>query len=205
MNQKIAVLGATGATGTELVTAALRRDHHVIAIARNPNQLATRDLRLEVRRGDVLDPGTLKDAIAGAHVVLSALGARAGRPPTTLYSAGTANLLEAMKAHRRAAADLHQRHSGCPGIGGQPARAADRPADPVPLLRRRLPRLAAHGAISCRPQRRVRLKRAASPTPDEQARARPRSAPRSRSPIDPQRRGCGTAMLRRIHEGNEEG
>ena len=98
MNQKIAVIGATGATGTELVTAALRRGHHVIAIARNPNQLATRDPRLEVCWGDVLDPGTLKDAIAGAHVVLSALGSRAGRPPTTLYSAGTANLLEAMKA-----------------------------------------------------------------------------------------------------------
>jgi putative NADH-flavin reductase len=80
-------------------------------VARNPAALADLETRsaapsrpgpgnatLTVRAGDVLEPDTLAGSVDGADAVLSALGSRAGRTPTTVYSAGTAHVLDAMRA-----------------------------------------------------------------------------------------------------------
>ena len=95
---RIAVFGATGATGRELVRTALERGHVVVAAARDPARLVVRDDRLEVRRADVLDPGSLAAVVDGADAVVSALGSGAGRVPTEVYSAGVAHVLDAMRA-----------------------------------------------------------------------------------------------------------
>jgi uncharacterized protein len=85
---RIVILGATGATGRHVVTEALRRGHAVVALARQPSVLADlADDRLEVRRADVHQPGTVTAACGDADAVVSALGISRGGPAGTL-SAG---------------------------------------------------------------------------------------------------------------------
>lgn len=95
---KLTLFGATGGTGAQVLTQALAAGHHVTAIARHPESIGTRHPALEVIQGDVLSPGSLEDEIHGADAVLSALGAEAGRRPTTVYSQGTAAITAAMQA-----------------------------------------------------------------------------------------------------------
>lgn len=95
---RIAVFGATGGTGQELLRQALALGHEVIALARRPEAVATRDERLRVVEGDVLRPADVASAVTGTDAVISALGIGMHRHPTTVYSAGTGNVIDAMKA-----------------------------------------------------------------------------------------------------------
>jgi putative NADH-flavin reductase len=95
---KVLIIGATGGTGRILLQMALEQGHEVTALARNPSAVAPRDYRPRVLRGNALDPDAVDAAVAGQDAVLSALGTRS-RKPTTLFSASTANLVEAMKKH----------------------------------------------------------------------------------------------------------
>ena len=94
----ITIFGSTGGTGRELVRLALERGHSVTAVARDPNAVNLAHQRLVVHRADVLDPDLPPPVIVGADAVMSALGSAVGRTPTTVYSAGIANILEAMRA-----------------------------------------------------------------------------------------------------------
>lgn len=107
----ITIFGGTGPTGRELIRLALSEGHAVTAVARNPAALSGLEARstapnrpgygnaaLIVRAGDVLEPDTLAGSVDGSDAVLSALGSRTGRAPTTVYSAGTAHILDAMRA-----------------------------------------------------------------------------------------------------------
>ena len=91
---RIAVFGATGGTGRQLVTQALGAGHELTVCVRKPD--AVTDPRLRVLAGDILDPATAAAAIAGADAVVSALGIGYSRAPTTVYSQGTANIIGAM-------------------------------------------------------------------------------------------------------------
>ena len=88
---RIAVLGATGATGRQLVSQALDRGHTVVALARDPARL---DLPaapgLAVVAADVRDPASVAEALAGADAVVSGLGAAKKAPPGTLTAGATA-------------------------------------------------------------------------------------------------------------------
>ncbi len=93
------VVGATRHTGNLVMQQALAAGHTVTALARDPARIEVQHERLRVARGDVLDPATLAPAIAGCDAVVSALGATSAvRAPTTLYSEGTRNIVEAMRA-----------------------------------------------------------------------------------------------------------
>ena len=97
---KIAVVGATGHTGQQVVEQALTRGDDVIALARHPEALPQRGAAGVVSAAaDVLDRAVLDHALAGADAVVSALGIGASRQPTVVYSDGTANILLAMDAH----------------------------------------------------------------------------------------------------------
>lgn len=93
---KIIVFGATGGTGRQIVAQALEAGHVVTVIARNPEAVDLRGERLEVFRGDVLDPASFGERIVGQDAVLSALGVN-HRKPTTVYSEGTRNIAKAMQ------------------------------------------------------------------------------------------------------------
>lgn len=93
---KIAVFGATGGTGREIIAQALDQGHHVTAQARSPEALA--DLEqpgLEVMRGDVLEMDDVERVVAGQRAILCAIGAGAGR--TSLREDGTRNIVAAME------------------------------------------------------------------------------------------------------------
>ncbi|WP_285018061.1 NAD(P)-dependent oxidoreductase [Novosphingobium sp. fls2-241-R2A-195] len=69
---KIAVLGASGRAGSEITKEAAVRGHEVLAIARNPEKIATGE-RITAATGDASDPASLAVLIAGSDAVISAL------------------------------------------------------------------------------------------------------------------------------------
>nr|WP_150776766.1 NAD(P)-dependent oxidoreductase [Pseudomonas fluorescens]VVM56016.1 hypothetical protein PS652_01039 [Pseudomonas fluorescens] len=68
---KIAIIGATGRAGSQLLEEALRRGHSVTAIARDTSKLQVREGVKNVAL-DISDAAALEQAVQGHDVVLSA-------------------------------------------------------------------------------------------------------------------------------------
>ncbi|MGF6204220.1 NAD(P)-dependent oxidoreductase [Pseudomonas frederiksbergensis] len=68
---KIAIIGATGRAGSQLLEEALRRGHSVTAIARDTSKIGQR-AGVVSKNVDALDAQALQAAIAGHDVVISA-------------------------------------------------------------------------------------------------------------------------------------
>lgn len=94
---RLAVFGATGGTGRQLTQQALERGHDVVVLARNPAAVRAEHPRLRVEQGDVLDPTAVDRVVDGCDAVASALGIGYRRHATTVYSAGTRNILTSMR------------------------------------------------------------------------------------------------------------
>lgn len=94
---KVAVIGATGGTGCAIVESALAAGHEVVAVARRPEAVKIQNARLNIRRGDVLEPDTLQQAIYGADAVVSAIGTGRAKEPTRFYSEAVENIIAAMR------------------------------------------------------------------------------------------------------------
>ncbi len=92
----IVVFGANGRTGKLLTKQAVAEGHAVTAVTRHPETFPLRNARLQVMRGDVFDLSSVEKAIAGQDAVLSTLGVPYSRKPITLYSQGTAHIVQAM-------------------------------------------------------------------------------------------------------------
>lgn len=67
---KIAIIGATGRAGSQLLEEALRRGHSVVAIARDPSSLQGRE-GVTVKALDAKDSAALQAAVTGVDAVLS--------------------------------------------------------------------------------------------------------------------------------------
>ena len=92
----IAILGATGSAGKEVVRLALMADYKVTVIARNPSRIPLQD-NLTILPGDVTDIESLKRAFKNIDVVISCFGPADGRKPGNLMSVGTTNIVQACK------------------------------------------------------------------------------------------------------------
>ncbi|WP_085580328.1 MULTISPECIES: NAD(P)-dependent oxidoreductase [unclassified Pseudomonas] len=68
---KIAIIGATGRAGSQLLEEALRRGHSVTAIARDTSKIGAR-AGVTAKSLDVLDAAALQAAVAGHDAVISA-------------------------------------------------------------------------------------------------------------------------------------
>ncbi|QHF52455.1 NAD(P)-dependent oxidoreductase [Pseudomonas sp. S49] len=68
---KIAIIGATGRAGSQLLEEALRRGHSVTAIARDTSKIGAR-AGVVSKNVDVLDAAALQDAVVGHDVVITA-------------------------------------------------------------------------------------------------------------------------------------
>ena len=91
---RLAVFGGTGNTGRHLIEQALRKGHEVTALAGDPGRLPAHP-HLHAVAGDVRDEQPVREVVAGAHAVLSALGER-GRT-TTVCTDGIRNILHTMQ------------------------------------------------------------------------------------------------------------
>ena len=95
---KVAIFGATGGIGVELVKQALKRGHAVTAFVRDPARLAGQGLDLTIITGDINDrPGVMR-CVQGQEAVLCALGAR-DLKPSMVRTSGTINIIHAMQQH----------------------------------------------------------------------------------------------------------
>ena len=92
----VAVFGATGGIGIELVGQALGLGHSVTAFVRDPAPLADRGDGLTIVTGDVRAPADVARAVRGQEAVLCALGA-SDLKKTTIRATGTANIIRAME------------------------------------------------------------------------------------------------------------
>lgn len=92
----IAVLGANGGIGKQVVLAALKAGHSITAILRTPSNLQISHLNLQIVQGDVMKPETLDKYLKNKDVIVSAIGKNSLKN-TILYSKGNKNLLESMK------------------------------------------------------------------------------------------------------------
>jgi len=77
---KLALIGASGFVGTQLLKEALRRGHEVTAIVRHPDKITIKDEKLTIRQADVLDKAATATLLAGHDVVISAYNAGWGNP-----------------------------------------------------------------------------------------------------------------------------
>lgn len=83
---KIAIFGASGATGRLLTRRCLTAGHQITALLRTPETFPLRD-EVHVVQGNAFDAVAVRRTITGADVVLSALGARSLRREDVLERA----------------------------------------------------------------------------------------------------------------------
>lgn len=93
---KIAVFGATGGTGRQVVEQALAAGHQVTALARNPAKLTLTNANLTVVTGNVLDAANVEETLQGADAVVVSLG-NTEPNPDYIVSLGTQVIVAAMQ------------------------------------------------------------------------------------------------------------
>ncbi len=94
---KLAVVGATGGTGLEIVRQSIEHGHSVTAFVRSPDRLNPFRDRITVKQGDLLNSSELERAMEGQDAVLSGFG------PRLPVSKADANLLERFAVALRSA------------------------------------------------------------------------------------------------------
>lgn len=92
----LTIFGSTGGTGKELVKQALAAGHQVTVYVRNPAKITLTHERLKVVQGNLDEPQNIREAIAGADAVLSALGPTSNKPGRPLTE-GMRHIVGAME------------------------------------------------------------------------------------------------------------
>jgi putative NADH-flavin reductase len=93
---KIAIFGASGATGQMLTDKCLAAGHSVSALVRTPAKFASAD-GVRVVQGDIANTAAITETVAGADAVLSALGARSPFADDTTLEEGIPRIVRAME------------------------------------------------------------------------------------------------------------
>lgn len=93
---KIAIFGATGKTGIELVKQALDYGHEITVMVRDPNRLPKFSKPVTVVTGDFTRLDAVKSTIEGQDAVLCTLGSRELYRNSGLRALGTRAIIESM-------------------------------------------------------------------------------------------------------------
>ena len=93
---QIALFGATGGTGRQVLEQALASAHTVTALLRDPAKIEARS-GLTLIQGDVLDQESTSRCVQGSDAVICVLGSGVGTEP--VEAQGTQRILEAMQIH----------------------------------------------------------------------------------------------------------
>ena len=107
--QKVLVVGATGGTGRATIDALVTRGHRVTAFSRHAEALENDSDQVTLLNGDATNPDDVDRAVAGHDAVIITLGITenplrvrlfgAARTPLDVRSAGTRNVISAMRRH----------------------------------------------------------------------------------------------------------
>ena len=98
--KKIVVFGASGRAGKYIVEYALEAGHEVRAFVRNRGSITMAHPQLTIVQGDVANATQVADAIAGADVVVSALGTNdIATDAVNMMSNAMCLFIPAMKQH----------------------------------------------------------------------------------------------------------
>lgn len=95
----IVIYGASGEVGSHVVQEALDRGHRVVAVSRNPAQLAMQHENLSAVKGDLLDTASVTETVTGRDVViLSVRGVigDSGRPESALQFIAAETLVDVL-------------------------------------------------------------------------------------------------------------
>lgn len=92
---RLTIFGATGGTGVQLVEQACSAGHEVTAVVRNASKVAGRE-GLTAVEADVMDPAAIAPHLAGKDAVISAIGSRSSKSPTTVQTDSARSILKAM-------------------------------------------------------------------------------------------------------------
>jgi uncharacterized protein YbjT (DUF2867 family) len=92
---RLLVTGGTGTAGTAVVRQAVERGHEVVVLSRQPSGTAERGITQV--QGDLIDPGTLPQALAGVDTVIDCtnIATLSRRKATTFFQAEVRNVLAA--------------------------------------------------------------------------------------------------------------
>ena len=93
---KIALFGATGGTGQQLLEQAIKAGHQVTALVRDPAKLDRKNSALTVIAGNVLQPADVDKVVSGADAVICSLG-NTSNNPDMMVTQGTRNIIDAMQ------------------------------------------------------------------------------------------------------------
>jgi len=108
-SKKILLVGATGGTGRATIDALVKRGHRVTAFSRHAESLENSSDQVTPLNGDATNPDDVDRAVAGHDAVIITLGITenplrvrlfgAARTPLDVRSAGTRNVIAAMRKH----------------------------------------------------------------------------------------------------------
>jgi len=95
----IAVFGATGKTGLEILNQSLAKGDVVTAFVRDPLKLEVEHENLKVVKGDIFEAASVGQAIQGQDAVVCALGSSELKK-TTVRAEGTKSIIQGMKDNK---------------------------------------------------------------------------------------------------------
>src|SRR5882762_2239945 len=93
---RIAILGASGGLGTQLVTTALEHGFEVSALVRNPEKVTRANYNLTLIQGDAGSGENIQTAVEGCRFVLSTMGS--SKPVMTACVRNLVKELQATKS-----------------------------------------------------------------------------------------------------------
>lgn len=95
---KIALFGSTGNSGSLLLDRFLEEGHEPRILVRDRARVVQRSERLQIIEGNVTDPHSVDLCLEGCEIVYILLGTKDNKR-TSLFSAGTANIVRSMEKH----------------------------------------------------------------------------------------------------------
>lgn len=93
---KLALFGASGKVGLQLVQQALEAGNEIVALVRNPSSMSIQNKQLPLIQGDAMNQTDVEKVVQGSDAVISTLGHRKNSPKD-MQTVAIQNIIAAMQ------------------------------------------------------------------------------------------------------------